>query len=119
MNDEYKAEEKRIMRTIYDWKVVNNTPVPPKNELPECIKKRINWAVKLVEEVPITIVGELKLVVVNPENEQKTKKEFETIISDWLPLDDDYKKYYQEYQGFMTFTIPMAVAVQLVYGGKN
>lgn len=119
MNDEYGEEEKRIMRTIYDWKVVNNTTVPPKNELPDCIKKRIAWAVKLGEEIPITIVGELKLVVINPENEQKIKKEFETIIPDWLPLDDDYKKYYQEYQGFMTFTIPMAVAVQLVYGGKN
>ena len=105
----------KIMRSINNWNVNNGKAEPPKSGLPECIKKRVRWVIKLSREAPITFIGCIKFSFPDPDDEWKIKKEFEFGETDWLPITDEYKKYWNEYFNYRS-VLEEAVAVALIYG---
>lgn len=115
MEKDHNVEFKKIMRSINSWNVNNGKAEPPKSELPECIKERVRWVIKLSKEAPITFIGCIKFSFPDPDDEWKIKKEFEFGGSNWLPISAKYKKYWDEYYSYIP-VLGEAVAVALIYG---
>lgn len=118
MEKDHNVEFKKIMRSICSWNVKHGKAKPPKSELPECIKERVRWLIKISKEAPVTFIGSITFAFPDPDNEWKIKKEFEFGKfggANWLPASDTYKKYWNEYYNYLPI-LEEAVAVALIYG---
>ena len=115
MEKDHNVEFKKMMRSICSWNVNHGKAKPPKSELPECIKERVRWVIKISKEAPVTFIGSIAFAFPDPDDEWKIKKEFEFGETDWLPISDEYKKYWKEYFNYRS-VLEEAVAVALIYG---
>lgn len=110
----------KTMNSIYKWSIKDGKIDPPKSELPECIKERVRWLLSLANNdyIPgISFLGQIESVLPDPDEEEKHKKDWESgSFTDWLPLSDEYKQYYQDNRAYFSFTIPAAVAIELLFG---
>ena len=110
----------KAMSSIYNWSVIDGKIDPPKSQLPECIKERVRWIYGLTKKdyIPgISFTGEIESVLPNPDEEEDLKKDWESGSSaDWFPISDEYKMFYKENRAYFSFTIPAAVAIELLFG---
>lgn len=111
----------KIQDSIFNWTVKDQKCMPPESQLPECIKKRIRWGNKMLAYEPTLVFTQvLNLVLLEPEKEKETYQEIHDKTHDaivkWLPLDQDYKDYYQKYHAYFDRFLVKAVAIALIYG---
>ena len=107
-------EYDKLMNSIYLWSVTDGKSTPPKSELPECIKKRIRWLWDKCNgcgDVTFSECFDLVLPDIAKEKELKDK-----YLDYWLPIGDDYKQFFANFDINLLDLLEKAVAVALVYG---
>lgn len=115
MEKDHDVEYKKILRAIYKWNVTKHKAIPPKSELPECIKERVRWILKAHHEFPITFIGSLIFAFPDPDCEEELKKDFEFGGDTWFPISQQYKEYWKEYYSYRVL-IEQEVAIAIIYG---
>ena len=115
MEKDHDVEYKKILRAIYKWNVTKHKAIPPKSELPECVKERVRWILKAHHEFPITFIGSLIFAFPDPDCEEELKKQFEVGGDTWLPISKQYKEYWKEYYSYRAL-IEQEVAIAIIYG---
>lgn len=103
-----------FLRSINGWQNGEDRPIPPKSELPECIKKRIRWVWdKCNGSVEITFSDIFDLVLPDTAKEKELKDKY---LDYWLPIGDDYRQFFANFDINLLDLLEKAVAVALVYG---
>lgn len=115
MEKDHDVEYKKILRAIYKWNVKKHKAIPPKSELPECIKERVRWILKAHHDLPITFIGSLIFAFPDPDCEGELKKDFESGGDTWFPISKQYKEYWKEYYSYRVL-LEQEVAIAIIYG---
>jgi len=105
---------KQLVPSVEGWQNGKNHPIPPKSELPECIKKRVKWVRNNLMDIDnVTFIDCMQIALPSPIDENKFREEYRDL---WLPMDDDYKQYCLQFNARLLNFLGQAVAVALIYG---
>lgn len=120
--DEINEYLRPFDKSVFDWRNGEHRPLPPKSELPECIKKRVRWVQDrcMGGESDLTFIDCLTIAAPDVKKRKRLAKEYSSY---WQPIDDDYKQFWaQFYKKFGTEgeclveIVQEAVAAALLYG---
>ena len=103
-----------LVSSVEDWQNGKDKPIPPKSELPDCIKKRVAWVrnnCMVIDD--INFIDCLQIALPGPLEENKLKEKYQDF---WLPMGDDYKQYCLHFYAPLLNILGQAVAVALIYG---
>lgn len=100
------------MKNIYGWTIEKGKVVPPKMDLPSCIKERIKWALPEGEN-GLTFVGTMQSILAYDEEKAKRDWNMGAAVK-WLPVSDDFIKWRDQ-----TPLAELQIAVELIYGSEE
>lgn len=101
-------EVNKAVSGIYSW--IGNRA--PKQDLPKCVRKRIDWVLRLVDYSGLDFMGAMRAVLAQDDDfEIKDELSF-----DWLPVTPEFRKWRDSYA---YRTGEMQVAVELIYGTQE
>lgn len=104
----------QLVPSVEGWQNGKDKPIPPKSELPECIKKRVKWVRNNIIDIDnVTFTDCMQIALPSPVDESKLRAEYRDL---WLPMSDDYKQYCHHFNARLLNMLGQAVAVALIYG---
>lgn len=98
---------KKKINEVYGWSVEDDKPKPPKQELPQAVRDRIDYFREMAEE-GLTFLGVMECVFAD---EKPTDYDW-MAKKDWLPK----SKEFDDWIGYSTNMSQFVVAVYLIYG---
>lgn len=105
---------KQLVPSVEGWQNGKDHPIPPKSELPECIKKRVKWVRNNLMDIDnVTFTDCMQIALPGPLEENKLREKYQDL---WLPMGEDYKQYFLHFYAPLLNILGQAVAVGLIYG---
>lgn len=84
-----------MMISIYGWKVKNNEAIPPRCILPECVRERIRYFARMAT-FGMSFMGCMEFILTDKDEELNEVKKFDEISPvNWLPVSDEFQKWYE------------------------
>lgn len=103
---------RKALNNIYGWTIKKGELVPPKMDLPSCVKDRIKWAFPEGEN-GLTFIGTMQSIFAY--DEEKAKRDWNMgAAGEWLPVSDDFIKWRDQ-----TPLAELQIAVELIYGSEE
>lgn len=103
---------RKALNNIYGWTIKKGEPVPPKMNLPKCVKDRIKWVLP-EEENGLTLLGAMQSILAYDEG--KAKRDWNMgAAAEWLPVSDDFTQWRDK-----TPLAELQIAVELIYGSEE
>ncbi len=100
------------IKNIYGWTIDKDKVVPPKMDLPNCVKDHIRWALP-EEENGLTLLGAMQSILAY--DEEKAKRDWNMGAAvEWLPVSGDFIKWREH-----TPLAELQIAVELIYGSDE
>lgn len=100
------------IKNIYGWIIDKDKVVPPKMDLPSCVKERIKWAIP-EEENGLTFIGTMQSIFAY--DEKKAKRDWNMgAAAEWLSVSDDFIQWRDK-----TPLAELQIAVELIYGSEE
>ncbi|CJH68873.1 hypothetical protein [Streptococcus pneumoniae] len=102
-------ELKQKVNEVYNWTVEDGRPKPPKQDLPQVVKDRVDYFWEMAED-GMTFMGAMECIFAD---EKPTDYDLGA-TKGWLPK----SKEFDDWIGYSPSMAQVVIAVYLIYGGN-
>ena len=101
---------KQKVNAVYNWTVEDGKPKPPKQDLPQAVKDRVDYFWEMAED-GMTFMGAMECIFAD---EKPTDYDLGA-TKGWLPK----SKEFDDWVGYTPSVSQLVIAVYLIYGGSE